>query len=375
MLPKQLIDPMTQYQTDLETRGFIAHPSQLQAVECLQTLSEQLIQLAASGRPRRYWWSAWWSQAEAIQGVYFWGDVGRGKTYLMDMLYTALPFRKKMRSHYHEFMHCIHHALAKLPKQPNPLVRIAKDIADQAYVICLDEFHVLDITDAMLLSGLLEALFDERVVLVTTSNQKPGDLYEDGLQRSAFLPAIALLEAHTQVLHLGGEVDYRRRYAAQFPCYHAPYSSQVEAQLQREFSHLSAAYSLQAEKVLEVHKRCLQTRYVSGQAVWFDFAQICMTARSSSDYLTLAKRYRIFFISDIPILGEHNNDASMRFIRLIDALYDHHNWVVLAAEVPLEALYVGRSQGKIFRRVVSRIHEMQSDQYRADCQLSHIMPT
>ena len=365
------MDPIRQYQLDLETRGFLPQPCQAQAVERIQQLSAQLVQQVESDLRCQRWWYCWLRQRPNIQGLYLWGDVGRGKTYLMDLLYSALPFRKKMRIHYHEFMLSIHNALAKLPKQPNPLIRIAQDIADQAYVVCLDEFHVLDITDAMLLSGLLQALFDQHVTLVTTANQPPGDLYEEGLQRSAFLPAIALIEAHTQVVHLTGKVDYRRRHAQQFPRYQAPYGADIEQQLQREFATLSPERSIDIDVAIEVQKRPIRVRQVSDHAVWFDFPAICDSARSSQDYLELAKRFPILFISDVPALGEHNNDAAMRFIRLIDALYDHHNWLILAAQMPLDELYCGRTHRKIFVRITSRLHEMQTDQYLAECQLTH----
>jgi cell division protein ZapE len=359
------MNPIALYEKNLRELRYLDHPSQRAALVDLSQIHTELCTVVNAPVQRAGFFARFSKQKRTpVAGVYLWGDVGRGKTYLMDLLYDSLPFQKKMRTHYHEFMHDIHHSLNVLPDQPNPLTKIAQDIADQAHVLCLDEFHVLDITDAMMLSGLLEALFDAGVTLATTSNLAPDDLYQDGLQRQLFLPAIALLKQHTHTIEIKAEQDYRRRNIEQFPDYYYPCDEQAETKLNQEFTVLSSELSTTENQAIQINHRKIYTRKISDETIWFDFKEICGTFRSSADYIALSKKFTFFIISNIPVLSNQNNDAVMRFIKLIDALYDSHCLIILAAETSLDELQQGSKLKTVFQRTFSRICEMQSHEYK-----------
>lgn len=364
------LSPMERYQRDLQCENFRHDASQELAVKYLQQLYEAL--LASEQARRDVGLGALFKRMlgrdsrEPIKGVYFWGGVGRGKTYLMDNFYESLPFPQKMRMHFHRFMRRVHAELKQLDGQKNPLQKVADIIAAETRVICFDEFFVSDITDAMILGTLMSELFARGVVLVATSNIVPDGLYKDGLQRARFLPAIALLKEHTRVVNVDGGIDYRLRALEQAELYHSPLDAQADASLHKSFcSLLASAGDEKRNEVLIVEGRKIKSRYSAEGVVWFDFVDICDGPRSQNDYIELSKEYHSVFISNVPGLGRANDDQARRFINLVDEFYDRHVKLVISAERPLAEIY---SDGKLnfeFQRTVSRLLEMQSHEYLA----------
>lgn len=362
------LSPSARYERDLQRDDFRGDQSQAQAVQYLQTLYEALVadwQLhessAFGGILKKLFGNA---DKAHIKGLYFWGDVGRGKTYLMDNFFESLPFPQKMRMHFHRFMRRVHSELKQLDGQKNPLQKVADIIAAETKVICFDEFFVYDITDAMILGTLMSELFERGVVLVATSNIVPDGLYKDGLQRARFLPAIELLKKYTQVINVDGGVDYRLRALEQAELYHTPLDEQADVSLQKGFrSLLSSPSDEKLNQVLIVEGREIYSRYSAEGIVWFDFDAICDGPRSQNDYIELSKEYHSVFISNVPALGRANDDQARRFVNLVDEFYDRHVKLVLSAALPLAELY---SDGKLnfeFQRTVSRLLEMQSHEY------------
>lgn len=301
-----------------------------------------------------------------IKGVYFWGGVGRGKTYLMDNFYESLPFEKKMRAHFHRFMRRVHRELTQLKGEKNPLEKVADRIASEARVICFDEFFVSDITDAMLLGTLLELLFERRVVLVATSNIIPDHLYENGLQRQRFLPTIALLNQHTEVVNVDGGIDYRLRTLQQAELFHWPLDGAADLALMSAFEGLAPAVGEVRKAVsLEVENRKILCCYVAEDVVWFDFDVICNIPRSQYDYIELAREFHAVLIGGVPKMSNKNDDQARRFINLVDEFYDRNVKLVLSAEVDIAYLYDGRGLSFEFQRTQSRLLEMQSHEYLA----------
>jgi len=299
-------------------------------------------------------------------GLYFWGGVGRGKTYLMDVFYEALPFEQKQRTHFHRFMRHVHARLAVFSGSKNPLLKVAHELADQNRVICFDEFFVTDITDAMILAGLLEALFDRGVVLVATSNIEPRGLYENGLQRQRFLPAIALLEKHTQIVNVDGGVDYRLRTLEQAELYHWPLDDGADVSLAASFSGLAPLLDeAQGQGSMHVNGRLFEFERRCDDVVWMTFEQLCVLPRSQNDYLEIASEYHALIVSRVPRLTQDMSDQARRFVNLIDVCYDANVKVILSAEVALLDLYEGGALGFVFQRTLSRLQEMQSHEYLA----------
>ncbi len=301
-----------------------------------------------------------------VKGLYFWGGVGRGKTYLMDNFYESLPFREKMRAHFHRFMRRVHRELKQLAGEKNPLERVADNIAEEARVICFDEFFVSDITDAMLLGTLLEHLFARGVTLVATSNIVPDRLYENGLQRQRFLPAIALLNRHTSVVNVDGGVDYRLRALEQAELYHAPLGPDAERAMLDAFNRLAPATEEVKEAVeIEVEGRRIPCRFIAEDVIWFDFEVICNIPRSQNDYIELAKEFHAVLVGNVHQMGRKNDDHARRFVNMVDEFYDRNVKLVLSAEVDMVSLY---TEGKLsfeFERTRSRLLEMQSHDYLA----------
>jgi cell division protein ZapE len=357
---------------DVVASGEIQSDSaQLEAVEHLQRLYDVLV--ASNSAPDRS--EAGWlkrllnlpvrrQQQDSIKGLYFWGGVGRGKTYLMDLFYESLPFAGKQRMHFHRFMRHVHQQLHLLQGEANPLRKIARDFAQQCRVLCFDEFFVSDITDAMILAGLLEALLDHGVVLVATSNVAPKNLYREGLQRSKFLPAIALLEARTTILNVDGGVDYRLRVLQDAEIYHAPLDAQADEGLARSFRALSPDMG-EPNMLLEIEGRHIPTRYCGDGVVWFEFSALCEGPRSQNDYIELAMLYQTVLVSNVPQFTVRHEDAARRFISLIDEFYDHNVKLILSAAVSVLELYQGERLGFEFQRTESRLQEMQSEEYLA----------
>jgi cell division protein ZapE len=362
------LSPLARYERDLLREDFRRDASQAQAVQHLQALYEALVAdwyeqktSALSGVFKKLFGS---SRKPNIRGLYFWGGVGRGKTYLMDNFFESLPFQQKMRMHFHRFMRRVHSELKQLDGQKNPLQKVADIIAAETKVICFDEFFVSDITDAMILGTLMSELFERGVVLVATSNIIPDGLYKDGLQRARFLPAIELLKKHTHIINVDGGVDYRLRALEQAELYHYPLDEQADISLQKSFrSLLSSPSEEKSNQILIVEGREIQSRYSAEGVVWFDFEAICDGPRSQNDYIELSKEYHSVFISNVPALGRANDDQARRFVNLVDEFYDRHVKLVLSADKPLAELY---SDGKLnfeFQRTVSRLLEMQSHEY------------
>lgn len=295
------------------------------------------------------------------QGIYLWGTVGVGKTFLMDCFYNALTTTKKRRVHFHDFMQEIHIQLQQYSGQGNPLSLIAKSMCTKINVLCLDEFFVSDIVDAMVLAGLLKALFKEGICFVTTSNLPPAQLYKNGLRRDNFLPAIALLEQNLEVVHLCSKTDYRLHYLKSAGIYHTPLSDDAEKHMETAFQlYANGHFSVQALTILE---RKISVIKSCEEAAWFDFEVLCGPMRSKQDYLALAKQFPIIFISRVPVFNDRPLDEITCFIQLIDIFYDTKIKLVISAEAPPHGLY---TEGKLifdFQRIISRLIEMQSVEY------------
>jgi cell division protein ZapE len=300
----------------------------------------------------------------SVQGLYLWGGVGRGKSFLMDGLFAAAPVKRKRRMHFHRFMQDIHHQLAALQGQSSPLSTVAKRIARHAKLFCLDEFLVTDIGDAMLMRHLLEGLFAEGVVLVTTSNTQPCDLYLNGLQRGQFLPAIELLKKHLQVLKLEGGQDYRLRALERLGVYHSPLSEATEERMREEFVAIARDEG-EADGLVEVDGRQLSARRSATAVVWFDFGELCQKPRGQADFIELARRYHTVLLSGIPRMFADERDAARRFAWLVDEFYDRRVKLIVSAAAPLEALLDPTAVGRDLERTVSRLVEMQSHHYLA----------
>ncbi|MBT8136859.1 MAG: AFG1 family ATPase [Gammaproteobacteria bacterium] len=354
---------VARYQRDLDERHFTEDSGQLGAIATLDELGARLAQhqptsLLENIRRRLS------GPAAPERGLYLWGGVGRGKTYLMDLFYELLPFAAKRRSHFHRFMQDIHAQLGALGETRDPLPQIAAGIAAKTRILCFDEFYVADIGDAMILGNLLAALFDNGVTLVATSNVAPHDLYHDGLQRQRFMPAIELLQKHTQVMEIGDGADYRLRVLQSAEIYHSPLDRQAAANLQHYMTAL-APDQPRTEAVIEINGRDIATRQRADGVAWFDFDAICTAPRSAADYLEIARLFHTVLLSDIPILDESRDDDMRRFIGLVDVFYDHRVKLILSAAAPPDQLYVGERLAFECRRTRSRLTEMQTTDYLA----------
>lgn len=362
--------PLERYQKDLQRDGFQFDPAQEMAVKCLQDLYERLVAAREQEmRPRGFMHRlvSVFNPAprrELEKGLYFWGGVGRGKTYLMDNFFESLPFPEKMRAHFHRFMRRVHQELRQLDGQKNPLVIVADRIAEEVRVICFDEFFVSDITDAMILGTLMQLLFERGVTLVATSNIVPDGLYKDGLQRARFLPAIAMLNQHTRVVNVDGGVDYRLRALEQAELYHYPLDEAADTSLLRSFESLVPdKEEIRANVEIEVEGRSIPSRYEAEDVAWFDFKALCDGPRSQNDYIELAKEYHAVLVANVPQLGRETDDQARRFINLVDEFYDRSVKLIISAEKPLVEIYAGGKLNFEFERTTSRLLEMQSHQY------------
>jgi cell division protein ZapE len=303
--------------------------------------------------------------AQPPRGLYLWGAVGRGKTMLMDQFAASLPPGIALRLHFHRFMLDVHAKLRTLGEVRDPLPRIAAGIAARARVLCLDEFMVTDIGDAMILHGLLRALAETGVTLVTTSNTPPRDLYRDGLQRERFLPAITLLEQRCEVLELASSRDWRLRALTRAPVYLTPDDARAEASLARLFTELAQG-TVEDNAELTINDRSFRARRVCAQVAWFDFAALCDGPYGSADYIELARTYPAILISGLPQFTPFNEDAAQRFVHLIDELYDRRVKLAVTAQAPTVELYDGKRLRLEFARTTSRLIEMQSREYLAE---------
>jgi len=357
--------PWQRYQRDLKQQGFTPDPAHEAAVRQLQDLYERLAARRAQGQglvarmARRMG-----RRSTPERGLYLWGGVGRGKTWLMDSFYECLPPERRLRVHFHRFMRRVHGELKDLAGEKNPLQLVAERIAAETDVICFDEFFVSDIADAMILANVLEALFERGITLVATSNIAPQGLYENGLQRARFLPAIALLEMHTEVLNVDGGIDYRLRTLEQAELYHYPLDARAEASLSGSFRRLAPEEGRE-QVPIEVNGRALTARRLADDVAWFEFPELCDGPRSQNDYIELARDFHAVLLSGVPVMGAGSDDQCRRFINLVDEFYDRHVKLVIAAAALPEQLYVGTRLAFEFQRTVSRLREMQSHDYLA----------
>jgi cell division protein ZapE len=346
------------YEKALDERGYQPDVAQLAAVERLQRYYDDWIDFkqARSSALKKIF-----RRPDVPRGVYLWGGVGRGKSFLMDAFYLTVPVRRKTRIHFHEFIRGVHRELEQVKGQTDPLDVVAARIAKRYRLICFDEFHVSDVADAMILYRLLFRLFELGTSFVMTSNYEPSTLYPDGLHRDRILPAIALIEERMDILNVDTGVDYRRRTLAQVRTYLTPIGPHTQQELQANFDRLSD--TAPQKPVLVVEHRELKAVALSGSIVWFDFATLCGTARSQNDYLELASRFRAVILSDVPRMATRDASQARRFTWLIDVFYDHKIKLIMSAQCEPEELYTQGPMANEFQRTVSRIMEMQSREY------------
>ncbi len=347
-------DVVSYYRQNLERRGFVQDPSQWRAVERLQHLYEEW---SAYKRRRSSALKRLLVKPPLPKGVYLWGPVGRGKSFLMDAFFLCVPLVRKRRVHFHHFMREIHRELDELKGAEDPITEVAARTARRHRLICFDEFHVSDIADAMILGRFLEQVMERGVEFVMTSNYHPDQLYPGGLQRERFLPAIELIKSRLDVVSVDGGTDYRRLKMEQVRVYHLE-----EGPLAQIFEELK---DVQEEwHPLDVEGRTIPYRKRAGGVVWFDFQALCGGPRSYADYVDLAKRFHTLIVSGVPRMSARQSDAARRFTWLVDVLYDERVKLVLSAEAPPEELFTEGQNAADFQRTVSRLHEMQSAEYR-----------
>lgn len=351
---------MSWYRQAAAQPHFIHDMAQEKAMHMLDALWDELMMFK---RKRNRFLGRSLRSPRAPRGLYFYGGVGRGKSFLMDAFYGCLPYRRKKRVHFHAFMAEVHARLRQYKSEENPLRSVAKDIADEVRVLCFDEFHVSDIADAMILGRLLEGLFAEGVVLVATSNYAPSQLYPQGQNRSSFLPTIALIERELVILNVDGGHDHRQRSLTAAELFYVPDDADNEARLKALFERTTGAAA--ASGSLTVQGREVPTLGQGADAVWFDFDVLCRTARSQADYLELAQRYRTLFVSHIPVMGSAERAEARRLTWLVDVLYDYRvKLCATLADAP-EKLYTEGDFAHEFVRSASRLTEMQSQAYLA----------
>jgi cell division protein ZapE len=346
------------YEHALSERGYKADDAQRKAVERLQQAYDDWVAYKSqrSNKLMRLI-----SRPEVPRGVYMWGGVGRGKSFLMDSFYSVVPVKRKTRLHFHEFMRSIHRELDELRGVENPLDEVARRVAKKYRLICFDEFHVSDIADAMILYNLLKALFDNGVSFIMTSNYLPDALYPDGLHRDRMLPTIALLKDKLDVLNVDAGLDYRKRALQQVAAYHTPLGAKSDHELREAFA--SIAETADEDPHIHIEAREIKALRRAGGIVWFDFATLCGGPRSQNDYLELASRFHTIILSNIPRMSAAMSSEARRFTWLVDVLYDHKVKLLMSAEVEPEQLYTEGMLANEFHRTVSRIIEMQSAEY------------
>ena len=348
------------YAATLAERGYTSDPAQLRAIDSLERCEREWADYKAR---RSNALTKLLSRPPIPRGVYMYGGVGRGKSFLMDCFFNAVPLQRKTRLHFHEFMREVHRELAELQGTVNPLDELGKRISRRYRLICFDEFHVSDVTDAMILHRLLAALFENRVSVVTTSNFKPDDLYPNGLHRDRILPAIALLKDKLEVINVDNGSDYRSITMEQVGLYHTPLSAAADASMTAACARLAEARD--ESPLLRIEHRELQARRRAGGVVWFDFKQLCGGPRSQNDYLELATQFHTLLLSGVPQMAPRNASEARRFTWLVDVLYDRRVKLILSAEVEPDLLYTEGPMAHEFPRTVSRLREMQSAEFLA----------
>ena len=348
------------YQAELTARAYTSDPAQLHAVNVLERCAQEW---ADYKEQRSNTFKKFINHPDIPQGVYMHGGVGRGKSFLMDCFYNAVPIQRKTRLHFHEFMREVHRELADLQGTVNPLDELGKRMAKRYRLVCFDEFHVADITDAMILHRLLDAMFKNGIGMVTTSNSRPDDLYPNGLHRPRILPAIELLKQHMQVISVDNGTDYRRRTLEQVQMYHTPLGDEADHAMKEAFERLAEARD--EDPVLRIEAREIKSRRRAGGVVWFDFKELCGGPRSMNDYLELATQFHTVLLSDVPQMFVRQASEARRFTWLVDVLYDRRVKLMMSAAVQPEALYTEGPLAHEFPRTASRLHEMQSVEFLA----------
>jgi cell division protein ZapE len=353
------------YEDSLARAGHVRDPAQLDVIERLEDLQRRI----QSHRPARSGLLRFLSakpreKTSGVKGLYIWGGVGRGKTFLMDLFYESLQVEKKNRIHFHRMMHDVHKRLRSLDEIEDPLDTVAESIAAETRVLCFDEFFVSDIADAMILGRLLDGLFRRGVTLVTTSNSKPDDLYKDGLQRQRFLPAIEMLNTNTDVIHMDSGTDYRLRLLQKAGTFLTPDDTEATRKLNFFFDE-SATSQIREQHDLDINGRPITAHKCAKGIAWFDFAALCDGPRSQADYIELARWYPSVIVSGVPQLDPMREDQARRFIALVDEFYDRRVKLIIAASQAAESLYTGTRLRFEFDRTVSRLIEMQSSEYLA----------
>ena len=346
------------YKQELAKRGYGSDAAQQGAIDRLQRcqdewLSYKEIRSGKISKMMRF--------PDLPRGVYMWGGVGRGKSFLMDCFYEASPVEKKTRLHFHEFMREVHRELQELRGQPDPLEILGKNIAKKYRLICFDEFHVSDVADAMILYKLLDSLFKNRVQFVMTSNYRPDLLYPDGLHRDRILPAIRLLEEKLDILNVDAGIDYRQKAMEQVQAYYSPLGDQTVQAMTQAFQSIAEAHD--DDPVLHIEQREIKAVRKAGGVAWFDFKTLCGGPRSQNDYLEIASLFHTVLLSDVPYMPPKMASEARRFTWLVDVFYDHKVKLIIAADVPAEQLYTEGPMANEFHRTVSRIIEMQSKEY------------
>jgi cell division protein ZapE len=348
----------TAYEAELASRGYKSDPAQLRAVAALERCA---LEWSEYKQKRSNAIKKLLSRPPIPRGVYLYGGVGRGKSFLMDCFYNAVPLKRKTRLHFHEFMREVHRELRDLQGIVNPLDELAKRMAKRYKLICFDEFHVSEITDALILHRLLAALFEQGVGFITTSNFKPDDLYPGGMHRDRILPAIALLNANLEVVNVDNGTDYRSRTLEQIKMYHQPWGEAADAEMADAFEKL--AESVDEDPVLHIEAREIYAKRKAGGVVWFDFKTLCGGPRSQNDYLEIATQFHTVLLSNVPAMPPRLSSEARRFTWLVDVLYDRRVKLIMSAEVAPDALYTEGPLAHEFPRTVSRINEMQSVEY------------
>ncbi len=348
------------YEAELATRGYVSDPAQLRAIDALERCAAEWAEFKSR---RSNAFKKLVNRPDIPRGVYMFGGVGRGKSFLMDCFFGAVPLKRKVRLHFHEFMREVHLELHGLQGTANPLDELAKRIAKRYRLICFDEFHVADITDAMILHRLLAALFANGVGFVTTSNFRPDDLYPNGLHRDRIFPAIELLKTQLEVLSVDNGTDYRRRTLEQARMYLTPLGEQADAEMTATFNAL--AESQDEDPVMRIESRQIEARRKAGGVVWFEFKTLCGGPRSQNDYLEIASQFHTVLLSNVPHMPVRMASEARRFTWLVDVLYDRRVKLIMSAAVTPEALYTDGPLVHEFARTVSRLNEMQSMEFLA----------
>lgn len=361
--PEPSPSPRERYARDIEQGRLCPDPAQACVIGAFQELYEDIRDLPAPGQSMGGLFGLLGSRRpQPVRGIYLWGGVGQGKSLIMNAFFDSLSIPSKLRVHFHAFMQYVHDELDALGPHRDPLGRVAEGLSADTRIVCFDEFQVHDITDAMLLGRLLKGLFERGVTLVATSNVEPDRLYWGGLQRARFLPAIEAIKTHTRVLHLDGETDYRLRALERADTYHWPLDEDAERALATCFEGLNPCEATEG-MVLDIAGREVPTQRTAEGIAWFEFDALCATARSSIDYIEVARRFHTVLVAKVPVMDDECHDAALRFVHLVDELYERHVNLVVSAAAPPAALYVGTRHEARFARTRSRLVEMQSRKY------------